>query len=276
MHSKGGLWARVYVAVHLALVLLPMLVIALLAVAARWEWPLVLPREFTLRGVRQLLSGGLGMGWGTVGVSVGIGLASATIATVAGALAARAICCHEWPGRRLFEFATMLPFLIPGTVFAMGVQVAFIRVGLAGTVTGVTLAHAIVSLPYALSIMVEVTRAAGTGLGEASRTLGASAWQTLRYVTLPALGPGIASSLTMCYIISFSQYLLTLLIGGGSVRTYALVLFPYLTGGDRAVAGAFGLGFMVLTLGVFVVVEGLLAKVLRMDGPRGAAGFYAG
>ena len=265
MHSKGGLWARVYVAVHLALVLLPMLVIALLAVAARWEWPLVLPREFTLRGVRQLLSGGLGMGWGTVGVSVGIGLASATIATVAGALAARAICCHEWPGRRLFEFATMLPFLIPGTVFAMGVQVAFIRVGLAGTVTGVTLAHAIVSLPYALSIMVE-----------ASRTLGASAWQTLRYVTLPALGPGIASSLTMCYIISFSQYLLTLLIGGGSVRTYALVLFPYLTGGDRAVAGAFGLGFMVLTLAVFVVVEGLLAKVLRMDGPRGAAGFYAG
>jgi putative spermidine/putrescine transport system permease protein len=276
MHSKGGLWARVYVAVHLALVLLPMLVIALLAVAARWEWPLVLPREFTLRGVRQLLSGGLGMGWGTVGVSVGIGLASATIATVAGALAARAICCHEWPGRRLFEFATMLPFLIPGTVFAMGVQVAFIRVGLAGTVTGVTLAHAIVSLPYALSIMVEVTRAAGTGLEEASRTLGASAWQTLRYVTLPALGPGIASSLTMCYIISFSQYLLTLLIGGGSVRTYALVLFPYLTGGDRAVAGAFGLGFMVLTLAVFVVVEGLLAKVLRMDGPRGAAGFYAG
>ncbi len=109
--------------------------------------------------------------------------------------------------------------------------------------------------------LVADTRAAGTRLEDAARTLGAGRLRTLFHVTLPAIAPGLVSSMSMGYILSFSQYFLTLLIGGGQVKTFALVLFPYLAGGDRTVAGAYGLAFILITLVVFALFELLLRKV---------------
>ncbi len=269
--GRRTVWARVFVAVHLLVVLAPISVIAVWAFSTRWAWPDLLPAGLTGRGVELVLSGSQGAGLACIALSVGIALASAAVATLAAALAARAVCCHEWRGRRLFQFATLLPFLVPSTVFAMGVQVAFIRAGLSSTVPGVVLAHAVVSLPYAAAIMSDVARGAGTRLEDAARTLGAGRLRTLVHVTLPELVPGIVSSMSMCYILSFSQYFLTLLVGGGQVKTFALVLFPYLSGGDRTVAGAYGLAFIVITLVVFALFELLLRKVRSVE----ARGLYA-
>lgn len=267
------MWARAFVAVHLLVVLAPISVVAVWAFAARWAWPDLVPSGLTWRGAELVLSGSQGAGPACIALSVGIALASAAVSTCAGALAARAVCCHgRWRGRRLFQFAVLLPFLIPSTVFAMGVQVAFIKAGLASTVPGVVLAHAVVSLPYAAAVMGDVTRGAGTRLEEAARTLGAGRLDVLLHVTLPGLAPGIVSSMSMCYIVSFSQYFLTLLVGGGQVKTFALVLFPYLAGGDRTVAGAYSLAFILITLAVFFLFELLLRKVRPVE----ARELYAG
>ncbi len=261
---SGTLWARIYLAVHLILVLVPIAIVATWSISAAWPWPALVPSSPTARGLDTVLadsSAGLGSLW----LSIGIACAVAALTTGVAALAARAICLHEWRGRRLFEFACMLPFLIPSTVFAMGVQVAFIRLGLARSVGGVILAHCIVALPYAIGIMCDVTRAAGRRMEEAAQLCGAGRLSTLVHATLPGLAPGIASSLLMCYIMSFSQYFLTLLIGGGAVRTFALVLFPYLGGGDRTVAGAYGIVFIAVTLAVFLVFELLPRKLRSVD-----------
>lgn len=254
-------WAHLFVAVQVLVVLLPLAIVGVWAFANSWPWPHLVPTGLTDRGARLVLGGSQGAGLGCILLSVGIAMASAAVATAAAACAARAICCHEWRGRRLFEFATLVPFLVPSTVFATGVQVAFIRAGLAYSVAGVVLAHAVVALPYCVAIMVDVTRAAGTRLEDAARTLGAGRLSTLFHVTLPAIAPGLVSSMSMGYILSFSQYFLTLLIGGGQAKTFALVLFPYLAGGDRTVAGAYGLAFILITLVVFALFELLLRKV---------------
>ena len=262
--ARKPLWARVYLAVHLVLVLVPIAIVATWSVSAAWPWPSLAPASLTDRGFEAVLadsSTGLGSLW----LSIGIAVAVAVLTTAVATLAARAVCLHEWRGRRVFEFATMLPFLIPSTVFAMGVQVAFIRLGLARSVGGVILAHCIVALPYAMGIMCDVTRASGRRMEEAALTCGAGRLSTIVHATLPGLAPGFASSLLMCYIMSFSQYFLTLLIGGGAVRTFALVLFPYLGGGDRTVAGAYGAVFIAVTLLVFLVFELLLRKLRSVD-----------
>ena len=81
---------------------------------------------------------------------------------------------------------------------------------------------------------------------------------------------GIMSSLSMCYIMSFSQYFLTLLVGGGRVQTFVLVLFPYLSGGDRTIACAYSLVFLAVTFAVFLAFE----LVLRRFGVREGGGLY--
>lgn len=251
---------RVLVGIELAIVMLPLAIVFLWAFTNAWPWPDLLPQELSLRGVEQALSGRQHLGIEMLALSIGIAAACAIVTTAVATLACRALCHYRWRGRDAFQFATLLPFIVPSTVFAMGVQVVFLQVGLARTVPGVILAHSIVALPYAIIIMTDVTRAAGTHREEAARTLGANAWQMIRHVTIPQLLPGIVSSLSMCYIMSFSQYFLTLLVGGGKVQTLVLVLFPYLSGGDRTIACAYSMLFIVITFAVFFAFEVVLRR----------------
>lgn len=258
--QKGGRVSKLFVAIHIAIVLLPLVVIALWACADSWPWPNLLPEELSTRGIEQALFANRGEGLAVMGQSIAIAFATAALTTLVAALAARAICVHAWVGRSTYTFMLMLPFLIPTTVFAMGVQVLFIRAGIARTVAGVVLAHTIVALPYAVTIMIDITKAVGTRLEEAARTLGAGPLRTFSSVTAPALLPGILSAMSMSYILSFSQYFLTLLIGGGAVRTFATVMFPYLSGGDRTIASAYGILFILATFAVFLLFEWLLRR----------------
>ena len=249
---------RAFLALHLLLVAVPILVMVMWSFTASWPWPSLIPEAFSLKGYAEVFGGANGAA--VLAQSVGIALATAVLTTAVAALGSRALARYQFRGKELFRFATVLPFLIPTTVFAMGVQVVFLKMGFARTVGGVILAHSIVALPYAVTIMADVTAAAGGRLEEAARSLGARPLQNLVHVILPQLAPGILSSISMSYILSFSQYFLTLLIGGGMVKTFALEMFPYLTGGDRTIASAYGVVFLVVTFAVFLLVEWALKK----------------
>ena len=71
----------------------------------------------------------------------------------------------------------------------------------------------------------------------------------------------ILSSLSMSYIVSFSQYFLTLLIGGGKVKTFAIVMFPYLSGGDRNMASTYSLVFLGITILIFGVFQLIVSRI---------------
>ena len=254
MNKFSPLSSRAYVTLHVALVLIPLAVILVWSLSAAWPWPHLMPDAWSLKGFEELFRPEQHTGQ-TLLLSIGIALATALLTTSIALCAARALTCHTFTGRHVFEFAFTLPFLIPSTVFAMGIQVIFIRMGLAGSVTGVILAHSIVALPYTIIIMTESMASVGTKLESAARLCGASALTAFVHATLPRLIPGIASSCVMAYIVSFSQYFLTLLVGGGTVKTFTLAMFPYLTGGDRTIASAYGLIFLLVTLGVFLLLN---------------------
>lgn len=245
-------------------VLAPLAVVVVWAFTSSWPWPDLLPQSFSERGIAELFSPTKSIG-SVLAVSVGISLAVAVLTSVVAMLAARALALYQFAGKDLFHFSTVLPFLIPSTVFAMGVQVLFIKMGLANTVFGVVIAHCIVALPYALTIMSEVTLAVGDKFECQARVCGAGPIRAWFEVQMPRLLPGMLSAASIAYIVSFSQYFLTLLIGGGSVSTFAVIMFPYLTSGDRTIASAYGLVFMVVTLGVFFLFEFLLKRLSGKD-----------
>lgn len=251
--------ARALVALQALCVLGPVAIIVVWAFTASWPWPSLLPETFSARGIEELFGSAQRAGE-VLGASVGIALATAALTTAVATLAGRALSHYRFFGREALRFAVLLPFLIPATVFAMGVQVAFIRAGLAGTVAGVVLAHSIVALPYAALIMADAMEAAGSRLEEQARVCGAGGARAWLTVILPMLSPSLLSAASMSYILSFSQYFLTLLVGAGKVKTLALVMFPYLASGDRTIASAYGVVFIAATLAVFLLFEVLLRK----------------
>ena len=219
MKKKRNIFGIILVTVFCLCIILPLCTLLVWTVTERWAWPSLIPQTFSLRAVESVFrrSGELSKLFFS---SVMISLVVAFLSAVIGAMTARALECYQFAGRKFFSFLALLPFLVPGTVFGMGIHVPFIRIGLGSTMWGVILVHLICSLPYAVLLMQDGTRAVGTGLEEQARVLGAGPFQAFFLVTLPNLAPVLLSSFSMAYIISFSQYFLTLLIGGGTAVSY--------------------------------------------------------
>ncbi len=246
------------------MVLFPLVILVIWSIAGIWRWPHLFPETYSTRALRELFGGYSG----AIQVLISSILLSLSVALGAIAVsmpAARAIALRDFKGREFLKFVVLMPVIVPATAFAMGVHMLFIRVGLSDTVLGVMIAHIILCLPYTVRIMVEVTEATGDRLEAQARVLGASPLKTFLNITLPLAMPGIVSSACMAFIVSFSQYFVTLLIGGGTVTTYAMFMFPYIQSGNRSIAAAYSLLFVLATLAVFILFERLVKKYYDMD-----------
>lgn len=245
-----------------AVIILPVLVILIWTMTARWPWPGLLPESWTLRTLNELLFGSNKLAEILVS-SILLATAVSVLGTVIALMTARATEIHKVPGRRAISFAAFLPLLVPGTVFAMGIQVTLIRMHISDTLAGVVLVHLVAALPYCVTIMMDVTAAVGDRLEEQAAVLGAAPFRSFIDVSLPLLLPGILSSVSMAYIISYSQYFTTLLAGGAKIKTLAIVLVPYIQSGDRALASIYAAVFVGSALIVFFILEALIHRIVK-------------
>ena len=135
----------------------------------------------------------------------------------------------------------------------MGIHKLFLNYGITDQWISVMLVHLIPSAPYAvLTIMSSFTKLV-VDLESQARTLGATNSQVWLRITLPAIAPGIALAASLSFIISWSQYLLTLLTGGGRIVTLPIVLVGFEKSGDHAVAAAMALVLMLPPVLLFFI-----------------------
>lgn len=262
MKKRKGFIGSFIIILFLLMIIVPLFTILIWVFTERWAWPSLIPQTFSLRAIQAVLRDKKELTQLFLS-SMLISFAVAFLSVVIGTMTARALECYQFWGKKAASFISLLPFLIPGTVFAMGIQVTFIRMGLSGTIPGVMIVHLICSLPYAVLLLQDGTRAMGVRLEEQARVLGAGPWQAFYKVTLPNLFPVMLSAFSMSYIVSFSQYFLTLMIGGGSVKTFSIVMVPFLTSGERNFASVYSLIFLVITITVFGLFEWIVTRITK-------------
>ena len=243
-------------------ILLPALLLLLWSVTARWAWPSLLPQSYTLRTVRELFFGSQRLPR-LLASSIALSGTVGALSTVIGLLTARAVALYRFAGRELVRFGSFLPLLIPGSVFAIGIQLVLLRLHLADTVTGVLLVHLVAAVPYSIIILLDVTTTLGDSLEQQAAVLGAPPLRAFCSVSLPQLMPGVLSSFSMAFILSYSQYFTTLIVGGGRVKTISLVLVPYIQSGDRALASVYTVAFVGSALLIFFLLELLIHHVQK-------------
>lgn len=105
-------------------------------------------------------------------------------------------------------------------------------------------------------------------LYEQSYSLGAGRVSTFIHVTLPNILPGIVTGGLFVFLISWSQYILTVMIGGGRVVTLPLLLFSFAAAGDNAVTAALCIVFVAPAIVILVAVSRYLS------GESGAMGGF--
>lgn len=246
------------------LLLLPLLPVVLAAFSRSYVFPQVIPAEWSLRAWRIVLGGGTGpaLWW-----SIAVAGAVAAIALVVAVPAGRALGMHSFPGKGAVELMVLAPLLVPVVAVAVGLDITFLKLGLSGTFAGVVLVHLIPAAPYAVLVMAGVFANYNASFEDQARALGAGRWSVLRLVTLPAVRPGLIVAGFFAFIVSWSQYVLTLQIGGGKVVTLPVLLLATASGGDAAVTGALTIVYALPVLSLFAAASGHLLRA----GFRGGA-----
>lgn len=242
----------------------PVSLLGLWSFTHAWFWPDLLPREWSLRAWSYLFSPGAGVGE-ALATSLFIALLVALLALFIAWPAARVVAGAWFRGKRALLFLLLLPIIAPPLASTMGMHALFLRFGLADTLVGVVLAHLVPSVPYATMVLTGSFSRFEIGFEEQARTLGASRLQVWRHVTVPALRPGMAVAAAFAFLISWSQYLTTLIIGGGRVQTLPLTLVAFQRSGDEAVAAALSLIFLAPAVIMLLVVGRLMITVNRKD-----------
>ncbi|MEM9774586.1 MAG: ABC transporter permease [Chloroflexota bacterium] len=215
--------------------------------AFRWFFPSLLPTEWSLDAWQYVFSDASRVGEGLWN-SLLIAFLSLILSMVVGIPAARALALHDFKGKAIIEWLLLLPILVPTIVAVMGIHIVFIFLRLTDTVIGVTLVHLIPCIPYFVLVMTSTFANYGTDLEDTARTLGANWFNVWWYVTLPGILPGLVVAGMFTFLISWSQYITTVLVGGGSVITLPMVLFPFIGSGNQANGAAISLVFVAPAL----------------------------
>lgn len=252
------------------LVALPFVPLFVWAFAGEWSFPDILPTEWSLRGIYHLADPG-GRVFGATLNSLVIGVSVALASVAIGMPAGMALGGYEWRFKGVVIFFVLLPILVPPLASTMGLHLTFIRLGLADTMLGVFLVHLVPTVPYTAIILTSIFAERTGELEEAARTLGAGPWQTFVYVTLPEVAPGVAVAGLFAFLISWGQYILTLLIGGGNVVTLPMLLFSAASGNDPVITSALAIVFALPAVLAFVIALRYL-KPSETDEGRGFVG----
>ncbi len=247
--------------------LLPLLPLVLFAFARTYRYPALLPDGLTLRAVRLLGAPGADVVEGLV-TSATIATTVAVLAGLIGLSAGRALGLHSFRGKRVVQFLLLAPVIVPGLAVVLGIHVLFLRYGLADTRAGVVLVHLIPTIPYVTLVMAATFSNYDVAYEEQARVLGAGPVRVFAQVTLPQVAPGLAVAALFAFLISWSEYVLTLLVGGGTVKTLPLLLFASLGTPDTAKTAALAL-VIVLPPVVLLVAA---SRLLSGGGQSGLAG----
>lgn len=151
--------------------------------------------------------------------SVAIALLSTAVATVLGTLTAYGLVRGRIPLRNAFIAVLLMPMIVPPIVTAVAMYGVFAPLDLVGSILGMSLAHAVLALPFVVINVAAVMQRMDWRAEQAARSLGASALRAFLLVTLPLIRPGIIAGAIFAFITSFDEVVVALFISGSNAVT---------------------------------------------------------
>ncbi|MEL6235171.1 MAG: ABC transporter permease [Pseudomonadota bacterium] len=210
--------------------------------------------------------------WGSFSRSLLLGLmvmVTTVVVSVMGGLAFRT----RFAGSGIVFYLIITALVIPSILISLGVGLIWSQSGL--TVHWSTSgfgAQLTWTLPFGLLIMFAVFNRFDQSFEEAARDLGASPWQTVRFVVLPIIAPSLIGVALFGFTLSYDEFARTLLTAG-SQNTLPLEIFGMTTNVTSPVIYALG---TLTTIFSFLIIALFLGFVWLTNRRRRRSGSDAG
>ncbi|SCW69662.1 ABC transporter permease [Ancylobacter rudongensis] len=196
-----------------------------------------------------------------VKTSISIALLVTVFSVVIATFGALAFARYEWKGRRFYQKLILLPIFFPQPVLGLAMLLGFNAVGIQTSWMTAVFAHMIWIVPVVTLVIAIQVYGFDPSLEEAAYDLGCSRTQVFREVTLPLLWPGIWSGMLFAFLLSWSNFPLSLYTTGAD-STIPEWLYAKMVAGYTPMVPALG---TMATLGAagLLLAGGLIGLLLR-------------
>ena len=175
------------------------------------------PEAYSLRWYRELLESAQ---WRLAFYNSFLIAACATVvATLFGTIAAIGLARLNASWRAVLTAVFIAPMVVPLVIVAAGLYFFFTSIGLAQTLTGLVIAHAMLGAPFVVTTVSATLAGFDWNLVRASESLGAHPIVTFRKVILPIVSPAVISGALFAFVTSLDEVVVVLFLGGVDQRT---------------------------------------------------------
>jgi sulfate transport system permease protein len=200
-------------------------------------------------------------------LSFGTSLFAAAFNVVVGLAIAWVLVRYRFFARRILDAVIDLPFALPTAVAGIALTALYVPTGWIGSLfspLGITIAYTplgiwialvFIGLPFVVRTVQPVLEDFSSELEEASATLGATRWQTITRVMLPALLPAILTGFALAFARAVGEYGSVIFIAGNIPRqTEILPLLIVFRLEERAYAAAAAIAAVMLTISFLILL----------------------
>lgn len=199
-------------------------------------------------------------------LSLGVAIASATVATMLGTLAALALE-RARPGRAKLLFGGLIaaPMVMPEVITGLSLLLMFVALDVERGFATVTLAHATLTLCFVTMIVQARLATLDRSLEEAAQDLGASPWRVTLTITLPLALPAIIAGWLLAFTLSLDDLVIASFTTGPGATTLPMRIYSAVRLGVSPEINAIST-LLIAGVAALVVTASLLLKRERLLG----------
>ena len=189
--------------------------------------------------------------------SVTLGLGAAVITMFAGVMISYVIVKMKVRGKGILEFLGMLPFSVPGSVIALGVILAWsgqYGINLYNTIWIILVAYIARYMAFSIKANSAALAQVHDSLIEASRSCGATMWQSLKDIVLPLVRPGMVAAFFLIFLPSLRELTVSIMLYAPTTRTIGVAIYTLNEDGEAVVSAALaGIALILIVVGQLLI-----------------------
>lgn len=203
-----------------------------------------------------------GAAWNSFWTTITIATIAAPLTAVLGLLTAYLLSRRRFAGIGAFEFGVMLSFAFPGTVIGVSYILAFNipPLELTGTAAILVLCFIFRNMPVGIRACVASMAQIDKHLDEASLTLRAGGWRTLRNVILPLMRPAILATLVYSFVRAMTAISAVIFLASAEHDMATSYIIGRVENNDYGIAIAYSTVLIGVMLGAVLLLQLLVGK----------------
>ncbi|MFD3447462.1 ABC transporter permease [Microbacteriaceae bacterium 4G12] len=193
-----------------------------------------------------------------------IALTATVLSTIIGTLCALGLHRYKYRFKGAWNGLIYLPILVPDILMGLSLLILFSQLQLELGKLTIIIAHVTFSISFVVVILSARLAGMGKELEEAANDLGATPWQTFRYVTFPSLAPGIISAALLTFTLSIDDFVISFFVSGPGSTTLPLYIYSMVKRGITPEINA-----LSTILIISIVTLMIASEIFRSKGDEG-------